>query len=121
MGYLLDEESMIKKYCEYKWVDYSTLQSTLFYPTYSSSQGPHFPISSTQYYTTKEIPTDCIRNPHKVGVKDSCSFLFYQTGMDDTIVGVIILFISLFILCGALILIVKILNSMLKGNSNIWL
>ena len=45
-----------------------------------------------------------------------CSFLFHDTGMSDTIVGVILLCASLFILCTCLIGIVKILHSMLKGH-----
>lgn len=48
-------------------------------------------------------------------------FLFENTGLEDWAVGVILLFISLFMLCGCLIGLVKILNSMMKGkfNSNI--
>ena len=51
----------------------------------------------------------------KVGIPDSCHFLFADTGMTDVQVGVIILLIALFILCVSLVLIVKLLNSLLKG------
>lgn len=50
----------------------------------------------------------------KVPVK--CDFLLSDTGMDDTTIGVILLIISLFILCACLVLIVKILHSLLKGQ-----
>ncbi|XP_046840998.1 sodium-dependent phosphate transport protein 2B-like isoform X2 [Xenia sp. Carnegie-2017] len=49
----------------------------------------------------------------------SCSsdcFLFHDTGMSDSEVGTILLFLSLFILCVCLAAIVKLLHSMLKGS-----
>lgn len=45
-----------------------------------------------------------------------CSFLLHDTGLNDTAVGILLLIASLFILCGCLILIVKILHSMLHGQ-----
>lgn len=45
-----------------------------------------------------------------------CDFLFSETGMSDTTVGIILLIIALFILCVCLICIVKLLHSMLKGQ-----
>lgn len=42
-------------------------------------------------------------------------FLFEDTNMEDWGVGLILLFISLFMLCGCLVGLVKILNSMMKG------
>jgi sodium-dependent phosphate cotransporter len=45
-----------------------------------------------------------------------CDFLFSNTGMSDTTVGVILLIIALFILCACLICIVKLLHSMLRGQ-----
>lgn len=45
-----------------------------------------------------------------------CSFLFHDSGLSDTIVGVILLGASLFILCVCLLGIVKILHSMLRGH-----
>ena len=47
---------------------------------------------------------------------DHCSFLFHDTGLSDTVVGVILLTCSLFILCICLLGIVKILHSMLRGH-----
>ena len=46
----------------------------------------------------------------------SCSFLFHDTGLSDTIVGIILLICSLVLLCVCLLCIVKILHSMLKGH-----
>lgn len=46
----------------------------------------------------------------------SCAFLFHDTGLSDTVVGVILLCASLFILCACLLGIVKILHSMLRGH-----
>jgi hypothetical protein len=43
-------------------------------------------------------------------------FLFEDTKMEDWGVGLILLFISLFMLCGCLVGLVKILNSMMKGT-----
>jgi sodium-dependent phosphate cotransporter len=43
-------------------------------------------------------------------------FLFENTKMEDWGVGLILLFISLFMLCGCLVGLVKILNSMMKGT-----
>lgn len=45
-----------------------------------------------------------------------CSFLLHDTGLSDTVVGLIMLIASLFILCGCLISIVKLLHSMLHGQ-----
>lgn len=45
-----------------------------------------------------------------------CSFIFHDTGLSDTIVGVILLCVSLFILCVCLLSIVKILHSLLSGH-----
>ena len=46
----------------------------------------------------------------------SCSFLFHDTGLSDTAVGIILLICSLFLLCMCLLCIVKILHSMLGGH-----
>ncbi|CAH3154355.1 unnamed protein product, partial [Porites lobata] len=46
----------------------------------------------------------------------SCKFLFADTPLSDTEVGVIILVIAIALLCVCLILIVKILHSMLRGQ-----
>ena len=47
---------------------------------------------------------------------ESCDFLFYNSGLSDAAVGVIVLFMALIILCACLVLIVKLLQSMLHGR-----
>ena len=46
----------------------------------------------------------------------SCSFLFHDTSMSDAAVGTILLILSLVILCICLLLIVKTLHSLLRGQ-----
>ncbi|XP_063874365.1 sodium-dependent phosphate transport protein 2B-like isoform X2 [Scylla paramamosain] len=53
----------------------------------------------------------CVKDPD-----GTCNFLFYNTSLTDTQIGIILLIGSLIILCTALIIIVKILNSMMKGK-----
>ncbi|XP_046851959.1 sodium-dependent phosphate transport protein 2B-like isoform X2 [Xenia sp. Carnegie-2017] len=46
----------------------------------------------------------------------TCNFLFHNTGMKDSVVGFILLVVSITLLCICLVCIVKLLHSMLKGN-----
>ena len=48
--------------------------------------------------------------------EDTCSFLFKGTTFSDTVVGVILLVVSIALLCICLICIVKLLHSMLRGQ-----
>ncbi|XP_051929826.1 solute carrier family 34 member 2b isoform X2 [Hippocampus zosterae] len=48
--------------------------------------------------------------------QEKCSHIFVNANLPDLAVGLILLALSLFILCSCLILIVKLLNSMLKGQ-----
>lgn len=89
-GELANETSLIKRYCKKECMEVSTTASLL---------------------STSEC--------EKVGVPHSCHFLFYETSLTDSQVGIILLIGSLLILCTALVLIVKILNSMMKGTQ--WL
>ncbi|XP_072262468.1 sodium-dependent phosphate transport protein 2B isoform X2 [Pyxicephalus adspersus] len=52
-------------------------------------------------------------------VKASCGHLFANTNLPDLAVGLILLALSLLVLCFCLILIVKLLNSMLKGQVSV--
>ena len=45
-----------------------------------------------------------------------CKFLFHNTGMSDTGVGIILLILSLILLCVCLVVIVKTLHSLLRGQ-----
>ncbi|EDV27822.1 Sodium-dependent phosphate transport protein 2B [Trichoplax sp. H2] len=48
--------------------------------------------------------------------KKPCHFLFANTGMSDPVVGIILLFMSIVVLCGCLIMLVKCLQALLKGH-----
>ena len=48
--------------------------------------------------------------------EDACSFLFKGTTLSDTVVGVILLVVSIALLCVCLICILKLLYSMLRGQ-----
>lgn len=48
-------------------------------------------------------------------IDKKCDYLFAHLQLDDAKVGIILLLISLFLLCFALILIVKILKSIMQG------
>lgn len=61
--------------------------------------------------TTEASIESCLTDPD-----GTCHFLFYDTSLTDTQIGIILLIASLVILCTALIIIVKILNSMMKGR-----
>ncbi|MPC28564.1 Sodium-dependent phosphate transport protein 2A [Portunus trituberculatus] len=61
--------------------------------------------------TTATSTESCVKDPD-----GTCNFLFYNTSLTDTQIGIILLIGSLVILCTALIIIVKILNSMMKGK-----
>lgn len=90
-GELANETSLIKRYCKKECMEASTTAPLLL---------------------TTTIAGEC----EKVGVPHSCHFLFYETSLTDSQVGIILLIGSLLILCTALVLIVKILNSMMKGT-----
>lgn len=47
---------------------------------------------------------------------EKCKFLFHDTGFKDSVVGIILLVVSIALLCFCLICIVKLLHSMLRGN-----
>lgn len=57
----------------------------------------------------------CYEDTNKT-IGASCGFLFSNTGMNDTAVGLILLFLSLFLLCSCLTVLVKTLQSLLMGR-----
>lgn len=87
-----DNATLIKKYCSYDKI--STFSDPEAARKYNLSDGE-----------TK-----------KIGVPGSCEFLFADTLLTDTQTGLILLIFSLAVLCICLILIVRVLNSMLKGE-----
>ena len=106
LGEWLEKDSMIQEFCEFTQNDTEIATATtvaLYSTTYDLE------------LTTLSIDP-CPANSSEVGVADSCNFLFYQASMSDSQVGIILLIASLVMLCTALIIIVKILNSMLKGT-----
>ncbi|XP_047736597.1 sodium-dependent phosphate transport protein 2B [Hyalella azteca] len=57
----------------------------------------------------------CLKDVNKRSIPGSCGYVFEGTTMSDTVVGIILLMASLLVLCVALVLIVKILSSIMKG------
>ncbi|XP_066938320.1 sodium-dependent phosphate transport protein 2B-like [Macrobrachium rosenbergii] len=98
MGELANATTLVKQYCKYECAPSSTVA----------------PVTRSSLLATsiKANPKSCV----KVGVENSCSFIFYNTSLSDVQIGVILLIASLIILCSALVVIVKILNSMMKGK-----
>ncbi|XP_069947694.1 sodium-dependent phosphate transport protein 2B [Cherax quadricarinatus] len=97
-GELVNETSLVKRFCKKACMDHST----------SGTNATTALVASINTATS----SGCV----KVGVPNSCYFVFYQTVLTDAQVGIILLIASLIILCTALIAIVKILNSMMKGK-----
>ncbi|CAB3988680.1 sodium-dependent phosphate transport 2B-like [Paramuricea clavata] len=64
---------------------------------------------------TTKVFNNTLNKTVKVGV-EPCKFLFHDTGMKDSLVGIILLVLSIALLCFCLVCIVKLLHSMLKGN-----
>ncbi|XP_064651076.1 sodium-dependent phosphate transport protein 2B-like isoform X2 [Lineus longissimus] len=61
--------------------------------------------------------TEEVMVEHKIG-SEKCPFMFMNVAgvWSDEAIGAILLFIALFILCACLVLIVKLLNSLLRGS-----
>jgi len=73
--------------------------------------------NDSAYTNSSLIKTNCpiiVGNGSKIS--QPCNFLFSDTDLADWEVGLILLVLSLFVLCGCLVCIVKILNSMMKGQ-----
>ncbi|XP_051783607.1 sodium-dependent phosphate transport protein 2B-like [Erpetoichthys calabaricus] len=76
-------------------------------------QGPE---NCTEFCWTDGNVTFTLKNvSHKIGI-EKCNHIFVNTSLNDLAVGLILLALSLLVLCSCLILIVKLLNSMLKGK-----
>jgi len=77
-------------------------------------------LGNPQYENASLVKQFCkyddVVNASKVGIAGSCKFLFADTALTDTQVGIILLVASLLTLCVALIMIVKILSSIMKGS-----
>ena len=73
-------------------------------------------VSLIKYWCkTKKLFNATLNRTTKVHV-EPCNFLFHDTGLKDSVVGIILLVVSIALLSFCLICIVKLLHSMLKGN-----
>lgn len=95
--------SLLKEWCSYK----SVVTEVNFTETINTT----FDINSTTFLNVTDLRNMTVFIPVK-----PCAFLFHNRGLSDMVVGIILLVISLVILCGCLILMVKLLNSALKGS-----
>lgn len=72
--------------------------------------------NDSNFFNASLIKQECPVKINGTKIYEPCSFLFRTTGLTDAEVGLILLAISLILLCGCLVCIVKVLNSMLKGQ-----
>ncbi|KAM4810151.1 sodium-dependent phosphate transport protein 2B [Rhinophrynus dorsalis] len=101
---LAQNKSLIKKECGFKTLINVTLPSSENCTTSKPCWIDENNVTWTEGYET---------------IKKPCSHLFANTNLPDLAVGLILLALSLFVLCICLILIVKLLNSMLKGQVSV--
>ncbi|XP_078692345.1 sodium-dependent phosphate transport protein 2B-like [Branchiostoma floridae x Branchiostoma belcheri] len=100
------EKSLIKEWCE-KEQNMVTKNVTQLMNVTVLENGVNV---TREMNVTQEIEEEVTVNIKK------CSFLFQDTGLNDTAVGIILLVVALIMLCVCLVTIVKILNSMLRGR-----
>lgn len=91
------DESAMKKSLLKKWCDKGTSVTTL-------------------KNVTDSFGNDTLKNVTEKVYSQKCSYLFANTSLSDSAVGAIMLIISLAILCICLVLIVKTLHALLKGQ-----
>ncbi|XP_061883307.1 solute carrier family 34 member 2a [Entelurus aequoreus] len=99
-------KSLIKKWCQ-TFTNMSTVNVTVPGPDNCTSQSACW-SEGNMTVTLKNIS-------RTYGVK-KCEHLFVDVQLSDLAVGLILLALSLLVLCSCLLLIVKLLNSMLKGQ-----
>ncbi|XP_066293032.1 sodium-dependent phosphate transport protein 2B-like [Branchiostoma lanceolatum] len=100
------EKSLIKEWCEKKH-HMVTKNVTQMMNVTVLDNGVNI---TREMNVTQEMEVEVTENIKK------CSFLFQDSGLNDTAVGVILLVVALIMLCVCLVTIVKILNSMLRGR-----
>ena len=66
--------------------------------------------------TTTGLANQTVSKLENQTVGVPCKFLFHDTGLSDTTIGIVLLIVSLVILCLCLIFIVKILHSLMRGH-----
>lgn len=139
LGYWKNVTTIMKRYCDVRPMNsttttaISTAISTATATTVSAMNATLSAINTTVVTTIPttiptttlapttapphECPKDVMETPDgMIGIPDSCDFLFYNKGLKDLYVGLILLAFSLALMSGCLIGIVKLLNSMLYGT-----
>ncbi|XP_061636369.1 solute carrier family 34 member 2b [Phyllopteryx taeniolatus] len=96
-------KSLIKIWCKKK-------TNTTFW----NATVDHCPVGAVCWEEGDQMWTE--KNTTLTHYLEKCSHIFVNANLSDLAVGLILLGMSLFILCSCLILIVKLLNSMLKGQ-----
>ena len=72
--------------------------------------------NATKEEESLSLIKDVCGKPTNLTDAKPCKFLFHDTGISDTGVGIILLILSLILLCVCLVLIVKTLHSLLRGQ-----
>ncbi|XP_037115165.1 sodium-dependent phosphate transport protein 2B-like isoform X2 [Syngnathus acus] len=99
-------KSLIKRWCE-TYTNMSTVNVTV--------PGPENCTSPSMCWTDGNY-TFTLKNISQTYNIKKCDHLFVNVNLSDLAVGLILLALSLLVLCSCLLLIVKLLNSMLKGQ-----
>nr|XP_049577800.1 sodium-dependent phosphate transport protein 2B-like isoform X2 [Syngnathus scovelli] len=99
-------KSLIKRWCE-TYTNVSTVNVTV--------PGPENCTSPSMCWTDGNY-TFTLKNISQTYNIKKCDHLFVNVNLSDLAVGLILLALSLLVLCSCLLLIVKLLNSMLKGQ-----
>uniref|UniRef100_UPI0037E741FA solute carrier family 34 member 2a n=1 Tax=Semicossyphus pulcher TaxID=241346 RepID=UPI0037E741FA len=99
-------KSLIKKWCK-TFTNTSLVNVTV--------PGPENCTSSLNCWVGENVTTT-LKNVSDTYNVQKCTHLFVNVNLPDLAVGLILLALSLLVLCSCLILIVKLLNSMLKGQ-----
>ena len=110
-----ENRSLIKFVCgKPKEVSFIVNQTRTFSETFFNKTGS---INGTNGLNETRTVTNysSIQKTNTTGTKP-CKFLFHDTGISDTGVGIILLILSLILLCACLVLIVKTLHSLLRGQ-----
>ncbi|XP_070569542.1 sodium-dependent phosphate transport protein 2B-like [Ptychodera flava] len=100
-----EQKSLVKEWCDGDEIDIVTNVTKLTNVTRIINN------------ETVVVEEEVVRQVFEKGTEDvKCSFLFSNTGLSDAALGTIILILALVILCVCLVLIVKLLHSLLKGQ-----
>ncbi|XP_002741835.2 sodium-dependent phosphate transport protein 2B-like [Saccoglossus kowalevskii] len=107
------DDSMIKHWCE--TTEVTRLINVTMETNVTSEMSIPNASSETMNVTTLQNITSLVEVTDKIPLT-KCSHLFVDTELSDTIVGIILLAGALAMLCICLVLIVKLLHSLLRGQ-----